>query len=68
MVPRDMAPPTFVKSSHSADSGCCVEVARQAGAVSVRDSTDRDGPVLDFSRHDWSTFVAGVKHGSFELN
>ncbi|HET8684039.1 MAG TPA: DUF397 domain-containing protein [Micromonosporaceae bacterium] len=68
MVPRDMASPAFVKSSHSADSGCCVEVARQAGTVSVRDSTDREGPVLDFSRHNWGRFVAGIKHGSWELN
>jgi len=68
MAPRDMASPRFVKSSHSADSGCCVEVARQDGTVSVRDSTDCEGPVLDFPRHNWGKFVAGIKHGTFGLN
>jgi hypothetical protein len=40
------------KSSYSTGEGECVEVAAlPAGAVSVRDSKDPDGPRLTLSRH-----------------
>lgn len=68
MTERDATPRAFVKSSYSADSGCCVEVARQTDTVSVRDSTDREGPVLDFPVRDWRAFVTSLKFGSFDVN
>jgi hypothetical protein len=45
----------------------CVEVAYLAGLVLVRDSKDASGPVLAFTRREWSQFVAGVKRGEFDL-
>jgi hypothetical protein len=39
-----------------------VEVAGNLpGTIAVRDSKDPDGPMLRFSRADWSAFVAGIR-------
>jgi Domain of unknown function (DUF397) len=50
------------------DSGSCVEVALLGDAVAVRNSNDPDGPVLRFTRAEWTTFVNGVKAGDFALS
>lgn len=47
------------KSSRSAGQGACVEVATNIpGVVAVRDSKDKDGPALVFTREDWQDFLA----------
>lgn len=49
------------KSTYSGDNGGeCVEVA-MAGAVLVRDTTDRTGPVLRFTAEAWRAFTATIK-------
>ena len=50
-------------SSYSGgNGGTCVEVADNlTGVIAVRDSKDPDGPVLRFSRADWSAFVTGIR-------
>lgn len=47
--------------ARSAGHGNCVEVGSAPGLVGVRDTKDRDGAVLRFSRAQWSVFVAGLK-------
>lgn len=55
------------KSTRSGANGDCVEVAGNLpGAVAVRDSKDRTGGALVFSRAGWRSFVAGVKGGNFD--
>jgi hypothetical protein len=55
------------KSSASQD-GNCVEAGEGAcGLVHVRDSKDPGGPVLDFTRDEWTAFLAGVRNGEFDL-
>ncbi|MGH3187228.1 MAG: DUF397 domain-containing protein [Streptosporangiaceae bacterium] len=50
------------KSSYSgANGGECVEVATTAGAVMVRDSTDRGGDTLTVSAAAWRAFVVAVR-------
>ena len=51
------------KSSFSSYNGNCVEIADSgAEAVRVRDSkAGLYGPVLQFSRTDWASFLAGIK-------
>lgn len=34
--------------------------------IHVRDSKDRDGPVLVFTGKEWDAFLAGVKAGEFD--
>ena len=49
------------KSSYSGSNGGeCVEVA-SPGAVLVRDTTDRNGPVVTFTADAWRAFLASAK-------
>jgi hypothetical protein len=48
------------KSSYSSGSGgACVEVASD-GIVMVRDTTDRQGPMLAFSAEAWQEFLGAI--------
>ena len=49
---------TWRKSSFSFSNGNCVEVA---SGVAVRDTQDRQGPVLKFSAAKWRAFTAALK-------
>jgi hypothetical protein len=50
------------KSSYSGNGGGeCVEVGASPGAVVVRDTTDRTGPVLLFTPAAWRRFAGQVK-------
>jgi hypothetical protein len=54
--------PSWVKSSYSARTGSCVEVARNLpGIVAVRDSKNPDAPALRFSAEDWRRFLGSIK-------
>lgn len=57
----------YHKSSHSTDSGNCVEVACrcEAGAVLVRDAKLADSPVLTFDTDAWAAFIDAVKGGGW---
>ncbi|MCZ7378849.1 DUF397 domain-containing protein [Micromonospora sp. WMMD961] len=54
------------KSTRSNGGGDCVEVAAPPQVVMVRDSKDRQGPVLSFNADQWAGFVRGVKAGKFD--
>ena len=48
------------KSSYSGSNGGeCVEVAT-AGTVLVRDTADRNGPMLTFTADAWRAFTAAI--------
>jgi hypothetical protein len=50
------------KSSYSGNGGGeCVEVGAMPGAVVVRDTADRTGPVLRVTRAAWLRFAGQVK-------
>ena len=55
------------KSTRSGDNGNCVEARQRDGAVQMRDSKNADGPVLSFTPDKWDAFLAGVRHGEFDL-
>lgn len=60
MLPEEGAP-IWRKSSHSGgEGGNCVEVARLAPEVGVRDSKDRTGAVLRFAPKAWAAFLADL--------
>jgi len=52
-------------SRRSAEGANCVECAPLGDRIGVRDSKDRDGPVLVFGRATWTAFVESVKRGEF---
>lgn len=64
----DLSRAEWRKSTRSDANGQCTEVARNiAGVVAVRDSKDVTGPVLTFGPAEWTSFVAAVKSGEFDL-
>jgi hypothetical protein len=57
----------WVKSSLSFANGNCVEVSDlPGGTVGVRNSRDREGPVLRFTPDEWRAFIGGVHQGEFD--
>lgn len=54
------------KARHSVNNGACVEVAPVSRQILVRDSTDRDGPVMRYSGRSWCIFVGDIKTGRFD--
>jgi hypothetical protein len=62
----DFSNAVWHKSTKSATGGC-VEVATLERVVGVRDSKDRQGPVLVFRFDEWNAFLAGVRDFEFDL-
>ena len=40
----------------------CVEVGNSTDSVGVRDTKDRNGPVLSFDNAAWTAFLKGIKN------
>ncbi|PTA43379.1 DUF397 domain-containing protein [Micromonospora sp. RP3T] len=58
----DLTEATWRTSTRSSAQGNCVEVADNLpGVVAVRDSKDRQGPVLAFTPRSWQAFVSHTK-------
>lgn len=57
----------WFKSSFSNGSQTCVEVRFDGDHVSVRDSKDPAGPILTFTRSEWTAFLHGAAAGEFDL-
>jgi hypothetical protein len=51
----------------SAGNGACVEVAPAAGTILIRDSKDREGPVVQYTGNSWRAFLGAAKEGQFDL-
>ncbi|WP_409360250.1 DUF397 domain-containing protein [Actinomadura formosensis] len=55
------------KSSRSdSEGGVCVEVARVASVVAVRDSKDTDGPMLTFGRAAFGALARDIRAGRYD--
>jgi hypothetical protein len=54
------------KSSYSADTANCVEVAEIPNGRAVRDSKDPDGPALSYTIESWRDFILDVRQGHFD--
>ncbi|HUZ24328.1 MAG TPA: DUF397 domain-containing protein [Streptosporangiaceae bacterium] len=65
MKHNDLSRAQWRKSSYSGNSGNCVEVAITETVVGVRDSKDRDGPVLIFTTDEWRGFIRRLRNGEF---
>jgi len=62
----DLATATWLRSARCTN-GSCVEVAFLDGKVAVRDSKDKDGPVLWFTSSEWNVFLKNVRNGNGDL-
>ncbi len=54
--------PSWIKSSYSARTGNCVEVAALPETIMVRDSKNPAGPALRFTPEAWRAFMGALKH------
>ncbi|MFI7596882.1 DUF397 domain-containing protein [Actinoplanes sp. NPDC049681] len=63
----DLTTAIFKKSQRSGDNGCVEVATNLASVVAVRDSKETAGPVLVFTKAEWSAFVGGVRDGEFDL-
>jgi Domain of unknown function (DUF397) len=54
--------------SSTAEKNCAEATVLLSGAVALRDSKNPAGPVLVFTREEWTAFILGVRAGEFELN
>jgi len=62
MTGIDLSRAEWRKSSHSGQSGNCVEVARNLpGLVAVRDSKEPDGARLAVSCGAWQVFIRTIR-------
>ena len=48
-------------SSYTGGQGNCVEVGMSTTMIAVRDSKDREGPVLYFAPAAWRAFIQDIK-------
>jgi hypothetical protein len=48
-------------STHTAQGSSCVEIATVGKQHLVRDTKDRQGPVLAFTPTEWTTFLNTIK-------
>ncbi len=55
------------KSTRSGGNGQCVEARYVDHTAQVRDSKDRQGPVLSFTADQWTDFVQGIKAGTLDV-
>jgi hypothetical protein len=56
----------WMKASASDDHGSCVELRRADEAIEVRDTKDRSGPVLRFTRAEFAAWLDGARGGEFD--
>jgi hypothetical protein len=59
-------PTKWRKSTYSADTANCVEVAEMANGIAVRDSKNPDGQILSYTIASWREFIADVRQGRFD--
>lgn len=58
----DLAGATWRKSSRSADTGSCVELAHAEVVFGVRDSKDAEGPVLALTAEHGFAFLNAIRN------
>lgn len=54
------------KATSSGANGCVEVAPLPDGGVAIRDSKDPAGPVLSFTRHEWVSFVDGLRGNDFD--
>ena len=56
----------WVKASASDSGGVCVEQRRHVGMIEVRDTKDREGPVLRLRPEEFAAWLDGARRGEFD--
>jgi hypothetical protein len=56
----------WIKAAASGADSNCVELRRHDGLIEVRDSKDREGPVLRFTHAEFAAWLDGAGRGEFD--
>jgi hypothetical protein len=56
----------WIKARRSDDQGSCVEQRVVDDMIEVRDSKDRSGPILRFTRAEFAAWLDGARNGEFD--
>jgi len=56
----------WIKASASNEEGSCVEMRSHDGLVEVRDTKDRSGPVVRFTRAEFAAWLDGARGQEFD--
>jgi hypothetical protein len=56
----------WLKAKASGPNDNCVEMTREGELVLVRDSKDKTGPVLGYTKSEFAAWVDGAKRGEFD--
>ena len=68
MSAADLSPTWRKAAASNASGGTCVELAPLPdGGVAMRDSKDKNGPVLRFTHSQWTAFVEDMATGEFDF-
>ena len=51
--------------SRSCEAGGCIEIATIGGYIGIRDSKQKNGPILMFDQEEWRAFERGMAAGDF---
>lgn len=66
-MPGKRIPNNLWYKSSASESANCVEIRVLDDSVQVRNSRDRNGPVLNFTFGEWHAFLIGAARGEFTL-
>ena len=53
------------RTAYQCNGGACIRVAADGDAVMIG-SSQPNGPVLSYSRAEWTAFVEGIRQGDFD--
>ncbi len=56
------------KARRSIGNGACVEVAPAKGQIFIRDSQNKDGPIIRYPISSWHVFLKDAKAGLLDLD
>jgi hypothetical protein len=56
----------WVKAKASGANDNCVEMSREGELILVRDSKDKSGPVLGYTKSEIAAWIDGAKKGEFD--
>ncbi len=56
----------WIKATASDEQASCVEQRAHDGTIEVRDTKDRGGPVLRFTRAEFAAWLDGARGGEFD--
>ena len=54
------------KAQRSKNYGDCAEVSGSDGIIAMRDSKDRQGPVIEYPAASWQAFIVSAKSGALD--